>query len=65
VGEQAGNLDYVLKNMAKFLEKDVAYMSKNLTTLLEPILMVVMGVGVAFVLFSVLGPIYNLVQVIK
>ena len=65
VGEQAGNLDYVLRNMAKFLEKDVEYMSKNLTTLLEPILMVIMGVGVAFVLFSVLGPIYNLVQVIK
>lgn len=65
VGEKAGNLDYVLKNLAKFLERDVSYMSKNLTVLLEPILMIVMGVGVAFVLISVLGPIYNLVQVIQ
>ncbi len=65
VGEKAGNLDYVLRNLSKFLERDVNYMSKNLTVLLEPILMIVMGVGVAFVLLSVLGPIYNLVQVIK
>ncbi len=65
VGEKAGNLDYVLKNLAKFLERDVTYMSKNLTVLLEPLLMIVMGVGVAFVLLSVLGPIYNLVQVIQ
>jgi len=65
VGEKSGNLDYVLRNLAKFLEKDVAYMSQNLTTLLEPILMIVMGAGVAFILMSVLGPIYSLVQVIK
>jgi len=65
IGEKSGNLDYVLRNLAKFLEKDVAYISKNLSTMLEPILMIIMGAGVAFVLIAVLGPIYNLVQVIK
>lgn len=65
IGEKAGNLDYVLRNLAKFMEKDVDYISKNLTVLLEPILMIIMGVGVAFILLSILGPIYNLVQVIQ
>ena len=65
VGEKSGNLEYILRRLAKFLEKDVSFMSKNMTTLLEPMLMIVMGVGVAFVMFSILGPIYGLVQVIK
>ena len=65
VGEKAGNMEFVLKKLTAFLEKDVKNMSKNLTTLIEPILMIVMGIGVAFVMISVLGPIYGLVQVIK
>jgi type IV pilus assembly protein PilC len=65
VGEKAGNLEFVLDKLTRFLDKDVTNMSKNLTTLIEPVLMIIMGAGVAFVLISVLGPIYGLVQVIK
>lgn len=65
VGEQSGKLDYVLRNLANFLEKEVDNTTKNLSSLLEPVLMVIMGIGVAFVAAAVIMPIYGLVQVIK
>ena len=43
-------------------DKEVDTMSKNLTTLLEPIMLIVMGVAIGFVVASVLGPIYSLVN---
>jgi len=65
VGEQSGNLAFVLKNLTRFFERDVDYMSKNLATMLEPVLLVIMAVGVAFIVASVIMPIYGLVQVIQ
>jgi len=62
LGEESGTLDAVLTEIANFYDKEVEQLTKNLTTLLEPILMLVMGIGVAFVVASVLGPIYGLVQ---
>jgi type IV pilus assembly protein PilC len=60
IGEQSGNLDYVLNQLANYFEKDVDNLTRNLSSLLEPMLMVIMGVGVGFVVISVLGPIQNL-----
>lgn len=65
VGERSGNMSYVLKNLTRFFEKDVDNMTKNLSTMLEPVMMIIMGVGVAFIVASVIMPIYGLVQVIK
>lgn len=65
VGEKTGKTDYVLKNLSRFLEKEAENTSKSLTSLLEPILMVVLGIGVAIVIASVIMPIYGLVEVIK
>lgn len=62
LGEESGNLESVLLEVAKFYDKEVDTMSTNLTALLEPVLMIVMGLGVGFVVASVLGPIYGLVQ---
>ena len=62
VGERSGNLDYVLSNIANFFDREVEQMTKNLASLLEPLLMVVMGAGVALVVAAVLMPIYNLVN---
>lgn len=57
IGEQSGKLDYVLDQVAAYYEREVATMTKNLSSLIEPLLMVLMGVGVGFVAISVLGPI--------
>jgi type IV pilus assembly protein PilC len=65
VGEQSGNLSYILNNLAKFYEKETENMTKNLSSLIEPALMVIMGVGVGFFAISVIMPIYGLVSVIK
>lgn len=65
VGEKSGNLAYVLRNLTRFFERDVDYMTKNLATMLEPVLLVIMAVGVAFIVASVIMPIYGLVQVIQ
>ena len=62
LGEESGSMESVLLDVATFYDKEVDTMAKNLTTLLEPIMMIVMGIGVAFVVASVLGPIYGLVN---
>ena len=62
LGEESGNMESVLLEVANFYDKEVDTMSKNLTTLLEPIMLIVMGVGIGFVVASVLGPIYSLVN---
>jgi len=65
VGEKSGKTDYILKNLSKFLEREVDNTVKNLTSLLEPIIMVILGVGIAIIIAAVIMPIYGLVQVIQ
>lgn len=65
VGEQTGNLDGVLNKLADFYEEEVDNIVKNLSTLMEPILMVVMGIAVGGLLIAILMPIYNLGSVIN
>jgi type IV pilus assembly protein PilC len=61
VGEETGDLVGILKTLASFYEKEVDTMAKNLSSFLEPIIMILMGGGIGFVLISVLQPIYGLI----
>ena len=63
IGEKSGNLDFSLANIADFYDKEVDATTRNLSSILEPILMIAIGVGVGFVVISVISPIYNLVNV--
>lgn len=63
VGEEAGVLDETLSELASFYEKKVADTFASLATLIEPILILVFGVGVAFMALSILLPIYSLAQI--
>lgn len=60
VGERAGQLEQMLGNVATAYEADVEMKLGRLTTLLEPIMIVVMGGAVAFVVFSILMPIMDM-----
>jgi len=60
IGEETGKLDFILKTVAKFYKGEVDRTLDTLVSLIEPILMVVLGVGVGFLLASVLIPIYNI-----
>lgn len=60
VGEQTGNLDDTLLRLSKYFEMESEMAVKTMTTLIEPLILVVLGVGVGFLVLSVITPIYNL-----
>ncbi len=64
VGEKSGSLDQVFDTIANFFDKEVDAITSNLSTLLEPVLMMVMGAGIGLIIVSVLQPIYGLVNAI-
>lgn len=65
VGETSGSLDEVLAKVSKFYSKEVENVVQNITKLIEPFLVVIIGGGVAIMIMAVLLPIYNLTQAIK
>ena len=60
VGEQTGKLEQILDNLAVYYEDETGTKIKGLSSLLEPAIMLVIGGGVAFLVFSILMPIYNI-----
>lgn len=60
VGESSGQLSETLDYMADFYEGEVDNTTKNLSTMLEPILLVVIGLVVGFAAMSIINPIYDL-----
>ncbi|OGM93257.1 hypothetical protein A2333_02840 [Candidatus Wolfebacteria bacterium RIFOXYB2_FULL_49_7] len=65
VGEKTGNLDNNLAYLAEFYENEVDEVTKNLSGILEPLLLVVMGVAVGFVALAIITPIYGITQGLK
>lgn len=60
VGEETGQLANILQKLAKFYKREVDTAIETLISLIEPILMVLLGLGVGIVLAAVLIPIYNI-----
>lgn len=60
VGEQTAELDSILGKLADFYEKEVDAKVGVLATLLEPIIMIILGIGVGLLVAGILLPIYNL-----
>ncbi len=60
VGERAGQLEQMLANVADAYDADTDTKLTRLTSLLEPLMIVVMGGTVAFIVFSILGPIMDM-----
>lgn len=65
IGEETGKLDESLTRVSEYFEREVDQTVKTLTTALEPIIMVVLGLGVAFLIISIITPIYNLTSAIQ
>jgi type IV pilus assembly protein PilC len=61
-GEETGDLAGSLMYVSDMYEDEIADLTKNLTTLLEPVLMIVMGVIVGFIAISIITPIYGITQ---
>jgi general secretion pathway protein F len=60
VGERSGQLEAMLENVAVAYERDVDSKVQRLTTVLSPLIIVMMAVGVVFIVFSVLQPILDM-----
>lgn len=65
VGEETGKLDDTLLKLSRYFESESEHLVAGLTTAIEPIIMVVLGVGVGFIVISVITPIYNLTSQFK
>lgn len=65
VGEETGKLDDTLNKLSKYFQTESEHLVKGLTTAIEPIIMVFLGVGVGFIVMSVITPIYNLTSQFK
>jgi len=60
IGEETGQLGNILKTLAAFYRREVTNSIDSLVSLIEPAMIVLLGLGVAFLLASVLIPIYNI-----
>ncbi|PIR85202.1 hypothetical protein COU15_02230 [Candidatus Kaiserbacteria bacterium CG10_big_fil_rev_8_21_14_0_10_45_20] len=60
VGEETGEMGNILKTLARFYQREVANAVDTLVDLIEPFMIVVLGLGVGVLLASVLIPIYNI-----
>ncbi|MBU1122823.1 MAG: type II secretion system F family protein [Candidatus Omnitrophica bacterium] len=64
-GERTGKLDEMFDRVANFYEPEIEFTIRNLTSLLEPAMLLLMGAVVAFIALSVLLPIFNLISVVR
>lgn len=60
-GEKTGSLEEVLQELADFYENEVDFRLKRLTSLIEPILMLLVGIAVGIMVVMVVAPIYSIV----
>jgi type IV pilus assembly protein PilC len=60
VGEETGKLGFILDNLSRFYQREVYNAVDTLVGLIEPLMIVFLGLGVGFLLVSVMMPIYNM-----
>lgn len=62
VAESTGNLSGTFDFLSGMFEEEIDELTKSLTTLIEPVLMIVMGLVVGFIAISIISPIYSITQ---
>ena len=60
IGEETGKLDQILSSLARFYRREVDSMVENLISLIEPALIIVLGLSVGVVVAAILVPLYNI-----
>lgn len=65
VGEETGKTEEVLAKLADFYEQEVDQITKNLSSIIEPILMIFIGTAVGFFAISILQPMYSVMENIQ
>ncbi len=62
VGEKTGEIDHLLQELASFYSDEVDKTMKNFSTIIEPVIIILLGVGVAGIAVSIIMPMYSLTQ---
>ncbi|MCX6759917.1 MAG: type II secretion system F family protein [Candidatus Nealsonbacteria bacterium] len=65
IGEETGKTAEILNKLADFFEEEVANATKNLSAIIEPVMMVVIGAVVGFFVVSMIQPMYGMIQGMK
>jgi len=60
VGEETGELSNIMQQLADFYEEEVANVMENLTSVIEPVLMIILGAAVALFAISIIQPMYSM-----
>lgn len=60
-GEKSGSLEVVLAELAEFYEQEVENSLKGLTSIIEPVLMLIIGIAVGAMVISIIAPIYSVI----
>lgn len=60
VGEETGRLDDILNRLTNFYSREIDNMVRNLVTLIEPLIMIIMGIAVGVMVAAIILPIYTL-----
>ena len=64
-GERTGKLDKMLSEIATFYDRETEYAIRNISSILEPALLLIMGFIVAFIALAILSPIFSLIKVFR
>jgi len=64
IGEETGESSGILGKVADFYEEEVSNITKNLSSIIEPILMVIIGAAVGFFAISMIQPMYSMMGAI-
>lgn len=65
VGEETGRLGHMLNRVADFYDTTVKFSVRKLTTLIEPVLLIVLGVTVGFIMASMLLPMFDMIKTVR
>ena len=65
VGEETGDLDGMLNKVADFYDLSIGYAIKKLTVMIEPLFLIIMGGIVAFIMASMVLPVFDMVKILR
>jgi type IV pilus assembly protein PilC len=65
VGEQTGEMDGMLNNLADYYEEEVDNFVKSITSIMEPVMIVVLGAIVMVIMLGIMLPVYSMGKVVK
>jgi len=62
IGEETGETSHILEKLAEFYEEEVTNVTKNLSAVIEPVLMLIVGAVVGFFAISMIQPMYSMLE---